>query len=210
MALAPLVILDGNNATASQEMLQGLAGAGNNIPVVSIDSTKNTYRASASFTPFATAPLALVTIIGSATKTVRVKRILIGGAATALADTLFRLTRVSVIGTGGTAVAPPISKNDTNAAAATAVVQHYTTAAQSAGTVVSSLSHWRQFIATVTTPATAYTNPTYQVFPECGVGGQSLVLRGVADMLQLENFNGGNLGAATVLEYVIEWEEDAS
>lgn len=199
---------DGNNAAAPFGSFPDLAG--NNAATVSLDNGRQTYRASASFTPFATAALALVTIIGSATKTVRVSRILIGGAATALADTLFRLTRVSVIGTGGTVVAPTISKNDVNSAAATAVVQHYTTAAQSTGTVVSALSHWRQFIATVTTPATAYTNPTYQVFPECGVGGQALVLRGTADMLQIENLNAGNLGAATVLEYVIEWSEDAS
>lgn len=208
MAFTPLIARDGNNAAQSMGAFQDLASV--NYAQVGMDSTQQTYRASASFTPFATAPLALVTIIGSATKTVRVKRILIGGVATALADTLFRLTRVSVIGTGGTAVAPTIGKNDTNSAAATAVVQHYTTAAQSTGTVGSTLSHWRQFVATVTTPATAYVNPTYQVFPECGIGGQSLVLRGTSDMLQVENFNAGNLGAATVLEYVVEWIEDAS
>lgn len=208
MALSTLAARDGNNAAVSVPGMADLAG--NIQPMYSLDSSRQTYRASASFTPFATAALALVTVIGSATKTVRIQRILIGGVATALADTLFRLTRVSVIGTGGTVVAPTIAKNDTNSAAATAVVQHYTTAAQSTGTVVSALSHWRQFIATVTTPATAYTNPTYQVFPECGIGGQSLVLRGVADMIQIENLNAGNLGAATVLEYVIEWVEDAS
>lgn len=208
MAFTPVIARDGNNAAQSMAALQDLASV--NYPQVGLDSTQQTYRVSASFTPFATAPLALVTIIGSATKTVRIKRILIGGVATALADTLFRLTRVSVIGTGGTAVAPTVAKNDTLSAAATAVVQHYTTAAQTTGTVVSSLSHWRQFIATVTTPATAYTNPTYQVFPECGVGGQSLVLRSTSDMIQIENFNGGNLGAATVLEYVVEFVEDGS
>ncbi len=210
MGLVPLLVKDGNNATQNQEMFQGLLGAGNNIPVVSLDTTKSTYRASASFTPIATAPLALVTVIGSATKTVRVKRILMSGVATALADTLFRLTRVSVIGITGTAVAPTVTKNDSGSAAATAVVQHYTTAAQTTGTVTGTFSTWRQFIATVTTPATAYTNPTYSIYPECGVGGQSLVLRGVGDMLQIENFNAGNLGTATVLDYTVEWEEDNS
>ena len=199
-----------NSAGVAVSMGTFIDAASLNNASVSQDTSISHYRASASFTPFATAPLALVTIIGSASKTVRVKRILIGGAATALADTLFRLTRVSVIGTGGTVVAPTVVKHDTTAAAATAVVQHYTTAAQSTGTVVSAASHWRQFIATVTTPATAYTNPTYQVFPEAGIGGQALVLRGTAEMLQIENFNGGNLGAATVLEYVVEWTEDAS
>jgi len=208
MAFTPIVARDGNNASQSMAALQDLAGV--NYSQVGMDSTQQTFRASASFTPLATAALALVTIQGSASKTVRIKRLLMGGVSTALADTLFRLTRLSVIGTGGTAVAPTIAKNDTSTGTATAVVQHYTTAAQSTGTVVSALSHWRQFTATATTPATAYTNPTYQIFPECGVGGQSLVLRGVADFLQIENFNAGNLPAGTVLEYVVEWVEDAS
>jgi hypothetical protein len=208
MALSTITARDGNGNAISTSAMADLAG--NLSAGVTLDNARQTYRASASFTPLATAALALVTIIGSASKTVRIQRILIGGVATALADTLFRLTRVSVIGTGGTAVAPTIAKNDANSAAATAVVQHYTTAAQSTGTVGSTLSHWRQFLATVTTPATAYVNPTYQVFPECGVGGQNLVLRGTSDMLQIENFNAGNLGAGTVLEYVVEWCEDAS
>lgn len=208
MAQPTVSVLNGSGAAVSMGTF--IDDASINNASVSLDTSISSYRASATFTPFATAALALVTIIGSASKTVRVKRILIGGAATALADTLFRLTRVSVIGTGGTAVAPTVVKHDTSAGNATAVVQHYTTAAQSTGTVTSAASHWRQFIATVTTPATAYTNPTYQVFPECGVGGQALVLRGTSQMLQIENFNGGNLGAGTVLEYVVEWTEDAS
>lgn len=208
MAFTPVNAKDGNGAAITVGALQDLASV--NYPQVGLDSTRQTYRASASFTPFATAPFALVTIIGSASKTIRVKRIAIGGVATALADTLFRLTKTSTQGTGGTVVAPTISKMDSLSATATAVVQHYTAAAQTTGTVISTHSHWRQFIATVTTPATAYTNPTYQVYPEFGVGGQAMVLRGVAEALQIENFNGGNLGAATVLEYMIEWEEDAS
>lgn len=208
MPFAPVTVLDGNNASKSMGAFQDASSV--NYPAFTSDSTVPTYRASATFTPFATAALALVTVIGSASKTVRIRRVLIGGVATALADTLFRATKVSVIGTGGTAVAPTIAKMDSAAAAATAVVQHYTTAAQSTGTVTSALSHWRQFIATVTTPATAYTNPTYQVFPECGIGGQAIVLRGTSEMFQIENLNAGNLGAGTVLEYVVEWVEDAS
>lgn len=208
MAQPTVSIVNGAGAAVSMGTFQDAASIQN--ASVTQDTSIASYRASASFTPFATAALALVTIIGSASKTVRVKRIMIGGAATALADTLFRLTRVSVIGTGGTAVAPTVVKHDTSAGSATAVVQHYTTAAQSTGTVVSAASHWRQFIATVTTPATAYTDPTKQVFPEAGMLGQALVLRGTSEMLQIENLNAGNLGAATVLEYVVEWTEDAS
>lgn len=208
MALSTLTARDGNNNAVSVPGMADLAG--NISPGYTLDNARQTFRASASFTPFATAALALVQIQGSATKTVRIQRIIVGGAATALADTLFRLTRTSSNGAGGTAVTPTVSKHDTNTAAATAVVTHWTTAAQSTGTVVSVLSHWRQFIATVTTPATAYVDPMKQVFPEAGMLGQSLVLRGTSDFIQIENLNAGNLGAGTVLEYVIEWVEDAS
>lgn len=210
MAVPALSLLDANGTSRPLGTLKDAAS--NFIPSYTSDNGEATYRASASFTPFATSPIALLTIIGSATAgvAVRIKRIQISGAATALADTLFRLTRISVIGTGGTVVAPTIAKHDTASPAATAVVQHYTVAAQSGGTLVSVLSNWRQFIATVTTPATAYVDPTHQVFPEAGIMGQALVLRGTADMIQVENFNAGSLGAATVLDYVVEWTESAS
>lgn len=208
MALSTISALNSTNATVTVPGFADLAG--NISPSYSLDNAQQTYRATASFTPFATAPLGLVTVTGSATKTVRIKKIMLGGIATALADTLFRLTRLSVIGTGGTASAPTIAKLDTNSAAATAVVQAWTTAAQSTGTVVAALATWRQFIGTVTTPATAWIEQGI-VYPEKGLCvGQSLVLRGVNDFIQLENFNAGNLGAATVLEYTIEWTEDAS
>jgi hypothetical protein len=208
MALTPIVARDGNNAAQNMGALQDLAGI--NTAMVSLDSSRQTYRASASFTPLVTSALALVTIQGSATKTIRIKRIQFGGVATAIATTLMRLTRLSVIGTGGTAVAPTISKNDTASATPTAVVQHYTTAAQSTGTVVSALSTWRQNINVVTTPVLQAFEPQ-MVYPERGViVGQSLVLRGVSDFIQIENFNAGSLGAASVFEYVIEWEEDNS
>jgi hypothetical protein len=208
MAVPSVTILDGNSAAKTMSVLQDAAS--NNIPSQTADCGQQTFRASATFTPYATSAIALFQIKGSATKTVRVKRVLVSGAATALADTLFRMTLLSASGTGGTAVTPTIAKLDSASSTATAVVTHWTTAAQSAGTVTSVLSHWRQFIATVTTPATAYTNPQQVVFPEAGMLGQAIVLRGTSEFLQVENLNGGNLGAATVLEYVIEWVEDAS
>jgi hypothetical protein len=207
MALSTLSARDGNNLAVTVPGMADLAG--NISPGYTLDNARQTFRATASFTPFATAPIALVSIIGSATKTVRIQRITMGGVATALADTLFRVCRVSAVGTGGTIVAPTIAKHDTNTAAATAVVQHYTTAAQSSGTLVSVLKTYRQFIGTVTTPATAWIAEQV-LYPEGPQMGQNLVLRGVGDILEIQNLNAGNLGAATVLEYTIEWVEDAS
>lgn len=216
MALVPLNIRDGNGASQNQEMFQGgnaaASGLGNNIPVHSLDSTRTTYRFSASFTPQATAAVTLISIQGSATKTVRVTRILLGGASTALSVApIIALQRTSALGAGGTTVNPTASKNDSQVVAATAVVAHYTATLKAAGTGVGGpLSTQRLFTDTVTTPTVA-SRAGIMLFPEYGAPiGQALVLRGTADFIEIQNVNAGNLAAGTVLEYAIELVEDAS
>src|SRR5690349_24326179 len=98
MALTPIIVKDGNNASQSMDALQDAAGI--NMSIVSLDSTRATYRFSGSFTPQATAGVTVLSVVGSATKTVRIKRIMLGGAATALSDTLFQLQRTSALGAG--------------------------------------------------------------------------------------------------------------
>lgn len=216
MALAPLVVRDGNNAAANQEMLQGVSGSGNNIPVMSLDSTRVTYRASASFTPQATAAVTLLYVTGSATRTVRIKRIFLGGASTALSVApIIALQRTSALGAGGTLVVPTVSLLDRGAAAAyaaaTATVTHTTTTLKATGTVVGGpISTQRLFTDTVTTPTVA-SRAGLMLFPEGGAPiGSAIVLRGATDYLEVQNVNAGNLAAGTVLEYVVEWEEDLS
>lgn len=209
MAFTPVVARDGNNAAQNMAALQDLAGV--NYPQVGSDSTQQTYRAAGSFTPLVTAALTIISLKGSATKTVRVKRILLGGTATALSNTLFKLIRVSAIGAGGTGVNPTIAKNDTRSAAATAVATHYTTAANAADTTAEGpLSCFNLFQSTVTTPTVAFCEPQV-VYPERGApGGQSIILNGVAEFLAITNFNGGNMAAGSIIQYAIEWVEDAS
>jgi len=208
MAFTPVIARDGNNAAQSMAALQDANSV--NYSMVNLDSTRPTYRASASFTPQATAAVTVISIQGSATKTVRVKRIIVGGAATALSDTLFQLVRTSALGAGGTTVNPTIAKLDTNSAAATAVVAHYTTTLKAAGTTVGVLSTVRLFQDTVTTPTVASKEAAF-LYPERGMPvGQAIVLRGTSDFLEVQNQNAGNLAAGSVLDYVIEWEEDAS
>ena len=217
MALAPLVILDGSNATANQEMLQGVSGAGNNIPVVSLDSTRVTYRASANFTPTATGAVTIISITGSATKTVRIKRIFLGGVSTAVSISTFMLQRVTALGAGGTTVTPTVALLDRGAsqayAAATAVVSHYTTTLKATGTTLQGGPITTRQIGTnvVTTPATAWIEAYAPLFPEGGAPiGSAIVLRGTSEILEVQNVTPANLGAGTVLAYVVEWEEDAS
>jgi hypothetical protein len=218
MALTPLVVRDGNNVAANQEMLQGVSGAGNNIPVVSLDSTRVTYRASANFTPQPTAAVTVITITGSATKTVRIKRVMMGGVSTAVSISVWALQRTSALGAGGTLVAPTVALLDRGAsasyAAATAVVNHWTTTLKAAGTTTSMggpITTRSVGTNVVTTPATAWIEPFAPLFPEAGMPvGSAIVLRGTSEILEVQNVAPANLGAGTVLSYMIEWEEDNS
>ena len=209
MAFTPVVVVNGNNAATSMGAFQDAASI--NYPAYTTDSTRPTYRAAASWTPTATAALTVAALKGSASKTVRVTRILLGGTATALSSTLFKLIRVSALGAGGTVVTPTVSKLDTTSGAATAVAEVYTTTAKAADTTSEGpLSTFQLFQSTVTTPTVAYSDPQ-MIFPEKGgVGGQSIVLRGTSEILAITNFNGGNMAAGSILAVVFEWVEDAS
>jgi peptidoglycan hydrolase-like protein with peptidoglycan-binding domain len=215
MAFSPVVARDGNNAAQSMAALQDLASV--NYPQVGLDSTQQTYRAAALFTPFATAPVTYISIVGSATKTVRIKRIGLWMVATANASIGLSLGRGTALGTGGTAVTPTVGKCDTASAAATAVVKHYTTAAQSAAT-----GSTTGFLTTMNLTGNLVAE-TVQIFapaalsimfPEAGVGGQSLVLRGTSDIIEVQALLGQSGGAngppAMQMGYVVEWIEDAS
>lgn len=216
MALAPLSILNSSGTLANQEMLQGVSGSGNNIPVQSLDSTRVTYRVSAQFTPQATAAVTLFYVTGSATRTVRISRVCIGGVSTALSDrAIICLQRTSALGAGGTLVVPTVALLDRGAsaayAAATATVTHTTTTLKAAGTAVGGyLTTQRVFTDTVTTPTVA-SREDLVLFPERGVCiGSAIVLRGATDYLEVQNINASDLAAGTVLNYTVEWSEDLS
>jgi len=210
MAFTPVVARDGNNAAQSMAAFQDLSSV--NYAGVSLDSTQQTYRASANFTPTATGAVTMITVTGSATKTVRIKRIMIGGVSTALSASVFQLLRVTALGAGGTLVAPTVAKMDTGSAAATAVVNHWTSTLKATGTGGGGpLATALITTSTVTTPTVALAGVPQMMFPEVGAPiGQSIVLRGVADILEIQNVTPANLGAGTVLTYMIEWIEDAS
>jgi hypothetical protein len=173
-----------------------------------------TYRYSASFTPQATGAVTLVTYTGSATKTIRIKRVWLTGHSTANAQEIIALQRTSALGAGGTAVPVTAGQLDTKGlasatcGAATGAVNHYTTTLKAAGTpsggALSTQDFWT---GVVTTPTVAIDG--LMVFPEGGApAGQSIVLRGASDFLELQSVNAGNLSAGTVLQYTIEAEEE--
>jgi hypothetical protein len=210
MALPTAVVRDANNAAQSVASLADLAS--NIMPMHSLDSSQQVYRASANFTPTATAGVVLFSIQGSATKTVRIRRITIGGVSTALSASVIALQKVSALGAGGTIVSPTIAKLDSGSAAATAVVSHYTSTLKATGTPMGGpLSTQLITTSTVTTPTVALAGVPQVLFPEGGAPiGQAIVLRGAAEYLEVMNVTPTNLAAGTVLNYVVEWIEDGS
>lgn len=205
-----ITVRDGNNAAATVESFPDLAG--NQISAVSLDNGRQVYRASANFTPQATAAVTIISLQGSATKTVRVKRVMLGGVSTAVSSSVYQIVRTTALGAGGTTVNPTIAKLDSASATATAVAAHYTTTLKATGTGASGPLVTRAVgTNVVTTPATAWIEPLAPLFPEAGMPvGQAIVLRGAAEFMEIQNVTPTNLGAGTVLSYIIEWEEDAS
>jgi hypothetical protein len=206
----PLNIRDGNGTTQNVGTLSDASG--NLVPIHSNDSLVPTYRAAAVFTPFATSALTLFNIQGSATKTVRVKRIGVAPTTTAAAASISGyLQRTSTAGTGGTGVNPTIAKLDTTHPTASAVVTHYTTAAQSVGTTTNMGGPLSQFVVgmpIVSVPTVSILNQMQMLFPEVGAPiGQAIVLRGTAEFLAVINTTPASFANAVSMSYVIEWEE---
>jgi hypothetical protein len=209
MAITPIIVRDGNNAAQSMSALQDASGY--NATMVSLDTGRPTYRAAANFTPQATGAVTVLSIQGSATKTVRVKRIGLSGVSTGAGQSIYTLQKTSALGAGGTTVTPTVAKMDSADANATAVVQHYTTTLKAAGTPIGGPLSAANVQTCVTAVPTTGVLPLTQLFPEFGAPvGHAIVLRGVAEFLEVQNIAAANLAAGTVLCYCVEWEEDAS
>ncbi len=179
------------------------APGGTGVALVSSDGTKPTYRAGAvAQTLYSGAAAVLVEIKGSATKTVRIKKITIWAqAATKFYSelTLLRCTGLSA----GTPVVANIGKHDTTDAAATAVVNSFTAAATAgAGSaVIGALP-----LSTVIPSATALMQKTEWNFTQNT--DKAMILRGTGDVLEVLN-NTLTLGTAT-FGFEAEFEEDNS
>ena len=167
---------------------------------VSSDGTTATYRAGGfALTFYSTAAAVLVEIVGSATKTVRIKKITLWGQAATkfYAElTLLRCTGAS----GGTPVVAAIGKHDKNDAAATAVVNSYAAAATAgAGNAVIGAGVLNMSVPSATMAAFEKT------WDFCRSQDKALILRGTGDVLEVFN-NTTGFGAGT-FGFEVEWEE---
>lgn len=170
------------------------------IPVTT-EGQKTSYSAAAVGIVVAAAATDVFTIIGSATKTIRVTRIVASMSTTAgsgIAENA-SLVKRSTADTGGTSTTPTVVPHDSNNAAGTAVVRSYT-ANPTLGTAVGT-------IRVVRSAATTAGTTIQEIVWEFGTRpAQAIVLRGVDQQLCI------NLGGVTitgpVADFSVEWTEE--
>ena len=170
---------------------------------------KPTYVAADSFTPAAT-PNDLVTIFGSATKTVRVISFKMGATNTAAGSQQYNVNKKSALPSGGVFVAATKIPLDSNSVAATATnVGHYTTD-PTAGASLGNIN-----VVRVASPApvpasfaSVVDNVSFEMLPYDGSGlVQPVTLRGIAQGIGI-NFNDAALVAGQTHVYCIIWVEE--
>lgn len=206
MALTPVIARDGNNASQSMAAFQDASNI--NIAYVSTDSSQAFYRGAALVSPVSGATGTLVTVQGSASKTVRIKRFGVSMQGGTSQSNTFYLQRTSALGAGGTSNVVTAAKMDTTSAAATAVMTHYSVASKAIGTGNGGpLTAVNVVNLTGTTPTFSIVDQ--MMFPELGMPvGQAIVLRGTGDYLELQT--AAALPAGVTLCVFVEWVEDAS
>jgi hypothetical protein len=168
---------------------------------VNQDSLSPTYAYTATdVTPVATAT-DVVVIAGSATKTIRIKSVCIGGTATAASVYDVYLYKRTVADTGGTATNPVPVQFDSNSSAAASTVSLYT-ANPTVGTGVL-ISGSKMVLVNGATPAAQNLQNCW----DFGRGGSKPILRGVAQSLAISH-NGAAVPSGASIYYTVTWTED--
>lgn len=207
MAYTTLTIKDG--AGTSQTMGAFQDTAGNNYPTVTGDTNIQHYAAGKSqLTPVAAIKACFV-MAGSATKTVRVKRIVLSGIATSAGEAKFAISKCSDAGTLGSAALTTLTATplDSGFAAATALFSSvgtavYTTEPAIVGTSI--------VVGELNLPATGTgVSGSFQEINFGKDGIPAVVLRGVAQVL-IVDFLGATLQTGAKYSASIVWSEDAS
>jgi hypothetical protein len=187
------VNLQASSATAMVSLDSSLPSGTNNIGSVSIISVPSaTYRAAATAITPAALATDILTVTGSATKTINITRIDLDGVQTTAGQAVILLIKRSTADTGGTSTAVNKVPLDSLSAASTATVLSYT-ANPAVGTAIGTLASTRMFLPGATTASDAQgMSMTYGE-----LGGQQLSLRGTNQVLAV-NLNGTTLTGGSI------------
>jgi hypothetical protein len=172
--------------------------------VVSVSGTRATYTYAISATaPYAT-PTDWIVIRGSATKTVKILRIELSGAATAATEVIFTLKKHTVANTGGTSTTPTPMQHDSADGAATAVALLYSVAP----TIDATATIWKNVRMTLAVaPAASTVAPDRYIYDYGVEPYEPLTLRGVAQEFAI-NFAGAAVPSGGVYDVAIVFSEE--
>ncbi len=165
------------------------------------------YQAAYTYAISATAPYATptdwVVIRGSATKTVKIVRVELSGAATAATEVIFTLKKHTIANTGGTSTTPTPMQHDSNDAAATATVLLYSVAP----TIDASATIWKNVRMTLAVaPAATTVAPDRYIYNFGADPYEALTLRGVAQEFAI-NFGGSAVPSGGVYDLAVTFIE---
>jgi hypothetical protein len=174
---------------------------GDPVPTSVSQQTAVTYGASVTGLVMANTPTDVFTITGSATKTVRIKRISLDGTQTTATHRVVQLIKRSTANTAGTSTTRTAVSFDSTSAAATATVLAYT-ANPTTGTAVGTLHSELLFIGTTTSAV-----EDKFVFETMKNGlAQEIILRGTNEVLAI-NMNAVT-SAGNSMNASIVWTEE--
>lgn len=188
---------------ASQAQVPGTNSTLNSVfnLVYEASTSKPTYSATTGAVTSASAATDICTLSGSATKTIRVRRVIVGGLSSTVQTDPVSILKRSTNTTGGVSALLTTIPYDSNSAAASAVAESYTTNGTQ-GTLVGVLVDRLISIGNLTTGA-ASPPATEFVF---GQLGSPVFLRGLAQQIAV------NLGGLTYVSgsfsCTFEWTED--
>lgn len=192
-------------AVAAQAQVPGVNSTLNAVFTLAYDNSTMKQTYSATIAGLAAPNLGgdVCSLYGSATKNIRVRRVILAGFSGALQTDPISIVKRSSIAIGGTlSTAMPFTAvpYDSSNAAATATTEAYTAVPTTPGTLVGVLADVYITLAGATT-AVAQSQPyTF----EFGRLGQPIVLRGVAEHIDVND----QLLAAITLSCTFEWTEE--
>ena len=188
-------------ALVAQAQVPGVNSTLNSVFTLAYDNStmKPTYSSLADEFTLASAATDVCTLQGSATKTIKVRRVFVSGWATAVGTEPVELIKRSTAATTGTSVVDPIISYDSINVASGAQAEHYT-ANPTVGTAVGPILQQQVTFANLSTGVGT------ALIAELGERGQPVVLRGVAQNIAVnmlaQTVTGGKLTCG------FEWTEE--
>ena len=148
----------------------------------------------------------IITFAGSATKTIKITRLIVGATASTAASYFDVLVnRQSTADTGGTAATTAtIVKADISDGAATAVAPLFYTAGPTAGTVTGLCAAYKLFAPITGTPAPV---TSLEIVGSPNRAAKPFILSGLTDIIAI-TVNGVTPANATSWDVTVEWTEE--